>query len=163
MAVVLLLVIGILLSASAEDRTSVRTRAEGNNSTFVSSFHITPILWGELCAQVDKQVIQIERYSTKIVNMNITYRPYFIQYFPVWVEISVVHAPPWLVVVPSVKEFIIQRGETRTVKIHLAIIEDVENGTNDFVMLEIYGRNLILPSLLDIAYARTSFAVVKIW
>jgi len=66
------------------------------------------------------------------------------------------------VVVPSVKEFIIQRGETRTVKIHLAIIEDVENGTNDFVTLEIYGRNVILPSLLDIAPARISFAVVKI-
>jgi len=162
MAVVFLMIVGAL-GVSAENQAPIHasTRAE-NTSAPTSPFRITPISWGEMDAQVDKPVIQIERYSSEIVKMNITYRPYFIQYFPVIVNVSVVRAPPWLVVVPSVREFIIQRGETRTITIVLAVNEDVYNGTNGLVMLEICGRNVILPSLLDIAPARISFAVVKI-
>ncbi len=161
-AAILLLVIGALLSAVAEDQTSIRAGAEANSSIPLFSFHMPSILWGEMDAQVDKPVVQIERYGSEIEGVNITYQPYFIQFFPVMVNVSVVRAPSWLETVPSVKEFIIQRGETRTINIVLAVNEDVDNGTNGLVMLEICGRNLILPSLLDIAPARISFAVVKV-
>jgi len=161
-AVAFLLIIGALISVATEDRAFVCKGTEGNINVSASSFHIMPILWGEMDAQVDKPVVQIERYGSEIEGVNITYQPYFIQFFPVMVNVSVVRASPWLKAVPSVKEFIIQRGETRTINIVLAVNEDVDNGTNGLVMLEICGRNLILPSLLDIAPARISFAVVKV-
>ncbi len=159
--VVLLLVIGALLSTSAEDQTPVHasTRAESNNSTPTSSFHVTPIPWGEMQAQMEEQVVNVSRYGGGRVHMAVSYQPFFFQYFPVWVEINVANSPSWLIVTPSQKTFVLQQGETETDDINLAVSDDVEAGTIGLVELEVEGRTIILPSLLDVSSDRASFIV----
>ena len=120
------------------------------------------IPWGKMDAELSKEVMQISIYDMETVKMNISYKPYFIQFFPVWVDIHLVDAPAWLSVIISEPQFYLQPGEVKTISIYLKVNEDVENGTQGVIKFEIDGRNILLPSLLEIDSCYAFLVAIKI-
>ena len=117
------------------------------------------ISWGQMQAEMAEQEVTVTRYGGGEAQMTVSYEPYFFQYFPVWAEVSVVRAPSWLTVSPAQTQFPLQRGETETDDIVLALTDDVETGTVGLAEIEVEGRTTILPSILAINEAHATFIV----
>jgi hypothetical protein len=120
---------------------------------------LVQISWGQMQAEMAEQEVTVTRYGGGEVQMAVSYEPYFVQYFPVWAEVSVVRAPSWLAVSPSQTQFPLQPGETKTDDLTLALSDDVETGAVGLVEIEVEGQTTILPSLLAINAAHATFIV----
>ena len=151
MAVIILLLIVSLLPITT-------SRIYSSN---VVKAHAFPIPWGKMDAELSKEVIKIRRYDMETVKMNISYKPYFIQFFPVFVGIYLVDAPSWLSVTISMPQFYLQPGEVKTASIYLRVNEDIKNGTEGIIEFEIDGRNILLPSLLEIDSCYAFLVAIK--
>ena len=134
------------------------TNSTCNNATKTVAFLIP---WGKMTAELNKEIIKIKRYDMEMVKMNVSYEPYFIQFFPVFTEIHLTDAPAWLSVIISTPEFYLQPEETKTINIYFKVNEEVENGTQGIVKFEIDGKNILLPSLLEIDSYYASVVVIK--
>lgn len=130
-----------------------------NESCNISKNGLNSIPWGEMQATIAKSMVEMKKYDWKIVQMNISYKPYFFQYFPIIGEVSLAYAPPWLLVIPSIREFILFPGEIKIVNITLMVREDVENGTVDTVEFIIFGRTIAFSTFLEILPAHPSLIV----
>jgi len=131
-----------------------------NDSNVIRTLTL-PIPWGKMEADLSEEAIKIGRYDMETVKMNISYEPYFLQFFPVFAEICLIDVPPWLSVTISTPRFSLQPGEVKVVNIYLKIKEDVENGTKGHVKFEIKGKNIFLPSLLEIDSCYVSLVAIK--
>ncbi len=120
---------------------------------------IIQISWGQMQAEMAEQEVTATEHGGGNAQMTVSYEPYFFQYFPVWVEVSVVQSPSWLTVSPSQTQFPLQKGETQTDNIVFALTDDVETGAVGLVDIEVEGQTTVLPSLLAINEARASFIV----
>ncbi len=120
---------------------------------------LVQISWGQMQAGMAEQEVTVTEHGGGNVQMAVSYAPYFVQVFPVWAEVSVIRAPSWLAVSPAQTQFPLQRGETETDDIMLALTDDVETGTVGLVEIEVEGQTIVLPSLLAINAAHATFIV----
>ncbi|MFO8133144.1 MAG: hypothetical protein R6U10_04335 [Thermoplasmatota archaeon] len=120
---------------------------------------LVQISWGQMQAGMAEQEVTVTEHGGGNVQMAVSYAPYFVQVFPIWAKVSVVQSPSWLTVSPAQVQFPLQRGETETDDIALAMTDDVETGTVGLVEMEVEGRTTILPSLLAINAAHATFIV----
>ena len=119
------------------------------------------IVWGEMQGNIEKEIVKVKRYELETIKINISYHPFFFQYFPVIGEIWITDAPPWLYVTTSVKEFSLLPGEVKTIDIYLIVNEEIKNGTTGEVNFEIDGRTIVFSGFLEILPAYPSFYVIK--
>ncbi|HEC82741.1 MAG TPA: hypothetical protein ENI53_02525 [Thermoplasmatales archaeon] len=154
----------ILLSTISVNTAYSDEKVEDGNSTNESNViktHAFQIPWGKMDAELSKEVIKIGRYEMETVKMNISYEPYLIQFFPVSAEICLIDAPSWLSVIISTPQFYLQPREIKVIDIYLKVKEYVENGIQELVKFEIKGKNIFLPSLLEIDSCYASLVAIK--
>jgi len=153
-----------ILLSTISINTAYSEKVESGNSINESNVIKTltfPIPWGKMNADLSKEAIKIERYDMETVKMNISYEPYLLQFFPVFAEICLIDVPSWLSVIISTPRFYLQPGEIKVINIYLKVKEDVENGTQGLVKFEIKGKNIFLPSLLEIDSCYVSLVAIK--
>lgn len=153
--VVVLLVSPIILLAAPSGTFSNSNSIDATNA----DPSVIQISWGQMQAEMAEQEVTVTKYEGGEAHMAVSYEPYFFQYFPVWAEVSVVQAPPWLTISPAQVQFPLRQGETETDDIVLALNDDVNEGTIGLVEMEVEGRTTILPSLLAINEGRATFIV----
>ncbi len=116
--------------------------------------------WGGISAQSDYGTYWVGRYETGQVSLTISYTPYFIAYFPLWVEIRVTESPSWLTVTPSQPTFPLQAKTSKTIPINLAVnTQDIKAGTVGKVSLEITGKIILGGELRQIDPAKVDIQV----
>lgn len=118
------------------------------------------ISWGSIQAEPNYGTYWLGRYETGQVTLTIEYVPYFIAYFPLWVEIQVTKSPTWLTVTPSPSTFALQRQTSARVQILLAVnTHDIEAGETGNVELYITGRIILGGQLRTIDPQRVPILV----
>ncbi|MDD3492558.1 MAG: hypothetical protein PHU95_00540 [Candidatus Thermoplasmatota archaeon] len=116
--------------------------------------------WGAMSASPNVTPYYIDRYGSGSLTLTVSYSAFFFQYFPVWVEINVVRSPSWLTVTPSQKTFVLQKDESKPVKISMALSQqDVYAGSLETVEFEVTGRIILGGEVRQIATGKADIQV----
>ncbi|HHH78173.1 MAG TPA: hypothetical protein ENL18_03055 [Thermoplasmatales archaeon] len=133
-------------------------------AVLLSSSVLSPVAdaldWGAMNASPNVTPYYIDRYGSGSLTLTVGYSAFFFQYFPVWVEINIVQCPSWLTVTPSQKTFVLQKGESKGIKIGLALNQqDIQAGDLQTVEFEVTGRIILGGELRQVATGKADIQV----
>lgn len=118
------------------------------------------VSWGNISAESSYGTYWLGRYETGEISLSVSYTPYFVAYFPLWVEIQITQSPSWLTVTPSQSTFALQARANTNIQILLAVnTHDIKAGTTGNVELYLTGKIILGGQLRTIDPARVNILV----
>lgn len=117
--------------------------------------------WGGINARTDYSgIYSIGQYDEGVINLTLSYDPYFFAFLPIWVEIRISEKPSWLDIMLDQRTSAVKPRENKVVRITFQMDNyDVKAGTTGNVVINITGEVLKGTRFLQIDPTRAYIQV----
>lgn len=99
--------------------------------------------WGKIDIKLNNgDTYYMEQYEEMNISLTITYLPYFVAYYPIWVEIKIIDKPSWISITNEEVCFLLYPKSNKTITVTFKITGEIGSDTEGKVILMVTGRIL---------------------